>query len=185
MEKRAAGMADTATLAGPCDDDIRREPPASSERPVCWLAAVFRADDVRKVADYNVQLGVSKTDIGGVEDVEIFNKLFRAGKCGLYAPDVCLYHKVESERLTKSYHRRWHTGHGRQIARLHDPAVEQSRRRIFGVPAHVYRTAMTVAFNWARHMATGNVSAPRFMTKRRCGTSGDWFERWFHQSGQR
>ena len=118
--------------------------------PINLLAAAFRTDHVKKVGGYHQELGVSKNRIGGIEDVDLHRRLWQAGYKGLYNPDIFLYHKVELERLTKSYHRRWHTGHGRFYAIMRDEDFERSKARLFDVPSHLYRQAMGHAWGWLR-----------------------------------
>jgi hypothetical protein len=50
---------------------------------------------------------------------------------------------ITDDRLAKRYHRRWHFGHGRHVARMRLADMERTRHRLFGVPAHVIRQAAT------------------------------------------
>jgi hypothetical protein len=59
-----------------------------------------------------------------------------------------LHHKVTSNRTTKAYHRRWHVGHGRFYAAMRADDVEVGSRRLFDVPAHLYRQAAVDALAW-------------------------------------
>jgi glycosyltransferase involved in cell wall biosynthesis len=115
---------------------------------VCLLACSFRRADVDAVGGYRVGLGVSQERIGGVEDLEILQRLWKAGRRGIYLPWLAFYHKVPPSRLTMDYHRRWHTGHGRFYAELRDPGFEGSTARLFDVPAHLYREALSAATGW-------------------------------------
>jgi glycosyltransferase involved in cell wall biosynthesis len=117
-------------------------------RQVCLLACSFRRADVDAVGGYRSGLGVSQNQIGGVEDLEILQRLWKAGRRGLYLPEIAFYHKVPPGRLTKDYHRRWHTGHGRFYAAMRDAAFEGSAARLFDVPAHLYRQAASAAAGW-------------------------------------
>ena len=57
--------------------------------------------------------------------------------------------EIEPERLEKQYHRKWHAGHGRFYAALRSDEVERTKiGRIFGVPAHFYRSAFQHAWGW-------------------------------------
>ncbi len=38
-------------------------------------------------------------------------RLYRSGGQGLYEPNVIVAAPIEPERITKSYHRKWHRGH--------------------------------------------------------------------------
>jgi glycosyltransferase involved in cell wall biosynthesis len=121
---------------------------------LCLLACAFRRADVDAVGGYRPDLGVSSNQIGGVEDLEILQRLWRSGRRGVYLPTMAFLHKVQAARLTKHYHRRWHTGHGRFYATLRDPAFEASGARLFDVPAHVYRQFIEALCGWLGHSAT-------------------------------
>jgi glycosyltransferase involved in cell wall biosynthesis len=112
---------------------------ASTDRQVCLLACAFRRADVLQVGGYEGRLGVSAARIGGVEDLEILQRLWAAGRKGLYVPSITFQHKVQPSRLTKAYHRRWHTDHGRSYAHLRDAGFERSSARVWDVPLHVFR----------------------------------------------
>jgi glycosyltransferase involved in cell wall biosynthesis len=128
---------------------------ADANRQVCLLACSFKRADVDAVGGYRADLGVSSDLIGGVEDLEILQRLWNAGRRGVYLPHISFEHKVPDERVTKEYHRRWHAGHGRFYARLRDPAFERSRLRVLGVPAHMYRQAAQAAAGWVKWTLLG------------------------------
>ncbi len=124
-------------------------------RQVCLLACSFRRPAIESVNGFRSELGVSRTLIGSVEDFDILQRLARSGHRGLYFPTLTLYHKVRPQRLTKRYHRRWHTEHGRFYAKLRDPEFEASRVRVLGVPGHVYRQVVVDALQWLGRVARG------------------------------
>ena len=67
----------------------------------------------------------------------------------MYDPRIVVRAPVPRQRLTKQYHRAWHSGHGRFYALMRDPSFERSRLGTFrGVPAHVYRSALGEAAAW-------------------------------------
>ena len=166
---------------------------ADPTRPICLLACAFRRDHVEAVGGYRADLGVSINAIGGVEDLDILQRLWKAGRRGIYLPHMSFKHKVQPTRLTKSYHRRWHSGHGRFYAALRDPDFEQSKARLFDIPSHVYHEAARRLFAWLRcairgaaHDAFAHETRLRFLfgfarARRRAfveaggGTIGDFF----------
>lgn len=84
--------------------------------------------------------------VGSTEDHELQIRMWGAGLAGLYSPALVVFAPVQQERLERTYHRRWHVGHGRFYALMRDPAFEPSRRlRLLGVPGHVYRGIATHA----------------------------------------
>ncbi|MGH9940781.1 MAG: glycosyltransferase [Pyrinomonadaceae bacterium] len=123
---------------------------ADEERQICLLAGSFRRADVLAVGGYRTGLSVSGEQIGGVEDLEILQRLWKAGYKAIYQPHIFFWHKVEPQRMTKQYHRRWHEGHGRFYAALRDEQVERSSARLFDVPLHLYRQAAADALGWLR-----------------------------------
>ena len=120
-----------------------REFVVSADNPICLLACTFRTAAVRDVGGYDTRLSVSAGRIGGVEDLEILQRLWSAGHHGVYLPGLSFEHKVEPRRLTKAYHLAWHRGHGESYAMLRDREFERSRLRLLGAPLHVYRQAVT------------------------------------------
>ena len=104
------------------------------------------------------------SDVGGFspdyprgQDRELQMRLWRAGKRGLYLPDMDLDVEIPPERLTKRYHRRWHrtTAHYHALMRYRDTIDpdgriidENSHRRLCGTPLFLYRDCLTHAIGW-------------------------------------
>jgi hypothetical protein len=59
----------------------------------------------------------------------------------LYDPRVLVLARVQADRCDRTYHRRWHEGHGRFHALMRLPEIEQARVAPLGVPAHLLRSA--------------------------------------------
>ncbi len=118
---------------------------------ICLLACSFRTADVVAIGGYNPKLGVTKNQIGGTEDLEVLKRLWKSGRKGIYLPHISFYHKVEPNRITKKYHRRWHSGHGSFYAAMRDEEVEQSSARLFDVPAHLYSQAAKNIIHWLKY----------------------------------
>src|SRR5437764_1251585 len=77
---------------------------------------------------------------GSMEEHELLERLARAGKRGLYAPQIVVRADVPFARMTRGYHRRWHRGHGKFYAISRSASFEESAAgRLFDVPAHLYR----------------------------------------------
>ncbi|HMV84837.1 MAG TPA: glycosyltransferase family 2 protein [Blastocatellia bacterium] len=130
-----------------------------ANKPICLLAGAFRRADVEALGGYHRELGVAPNRIGGTEDVDLLARMYAAGCKGLYLPDLWLRHKVEPERLTKRYHRRWHSGHGRFYALMRAPEIERSTKRRFDVPLHLYRQAAADTAAWLSATAGGRAAA--------------------------
>lgn len=123
---------------------------ADENKQICLLACSFRTADVAAVGGYSPELGVTKNQIGGTEDLEVLKRLWKSGRKGIYLPHISFYHKVEPNRITKKYHRRWHSGHGSFYAAMRDEEVEQSSARLFDVPAHLYSQAAKNIVHWLK-----------------------------------
>ncbi|MDQ3755054.1 MAG: glycosyltransferase family 2 protein [Acidobacteriota bacterium] len=136
-----------------------REFYSDSGNQINLLAGAFRVADVKAVGGYHRELGVSKGTTGGTEDAELHTRLWRAERKGLYLPHLWLHHKVEPQRVTKEYHRRWHTGHGRHYAIMRDADIERAAARLFDVPAHLYRQAAISGAHWLRDALSGKLDA--------------------------
>jgi glycosyltransferase involved in cell wall biosynthesis len=119
----------------------------------CFRRAVFD-----QIGLFSPALGRTPGDIGSIEDRDLITRLWKAGRQGLHAPDVVVYANVQPVRLTKSYHRRWHTGHGQFLAIMRDEHFELSSRRCLGVPAHVLRQTAAHLAGWTYDIVRGDAA---------------------------
>jgi glycosyltransferase involved in cell wall biosynthesis len=129
-----------------------------ASRRLCLLTAslAFRREVFAEVGLFSPELQRVKDGIGSLEDLELQLRVWRAGRQGLYTPELQVGTEVPPTRLTRSYHRRWHKGHGRFYAVLRDEEIEQSRvGRLFDVPAHLYRQALADATGWLKSSVMG------------------------------
>ena len=111
------------------------------DRVVCLLTGCFRTADMRAVGGYRELLGIMPGRLGSVEDAELYERMVEAGRVGMYVPGIVVYHKLAMSRLSKSYHRRWHRGHGGYYADMQSPGFESSKIRLLKIPGHVLRQA--------------------------------------------
>jgi glucosyl-dolichyl phosphate glucuronosyltransferase len=121
-----------------------------TERKVSLLGCSLRVADVEAVGGYRTGSSGSDGLIGGVEVREILERLWQAGKKGLYLPAVAVRHKVTATRMTKRYHRRWHGEYGRFYAAMRDATFERGDARLFDAPAHVYTQSGRAAIGWLK-----------------------------------
>jgi glycosyltransferase involved in cell wall biosynthesis len=141
--------------------DYGDEPMAvGRERAICLVGAslAFRRAALESVGLFTPALGRIKDGIGSTEDHDMQLRLWRAGKRGLYAPDIVSTADVTPERMRKAYHRRWHRGHGRHCAlmRLRElvpadlgPLAEpRDIVLLFGSPAFVYGDLVRSSCRW-------------------------------------
>ena len=99
------------------------------------------------------------------EDTELLLRFWRGGRRALYVPDMLIHAAVQPERLTKTYHRRWHANIGRCNARMafeemvdpiHGLRTPPGLRRIYGVPAFAIRQATVELCRWLAHSVAGS-----------------------------
>jgi glucosyl-dolichyl phosphate glucuronosyltransferase len=131
-------------------------------RPVCLVGANFavRGRVFMRVGMFSLQTERRRDTIGSTEDHDFQIRCLAAGVTGWYDPDIAVRAVVPPDRLSKKYHRKWHTGHGRFFAMMREPSFEDSHAGyLFGVPAHVYRSAALEAGAWVSSAVRGRLSA--------------------------
>ncbi len=131
----------------------------NQRNPICLLGKSFRREAFERVGNFRADLGRVKNHIGSLEDAEIQERMWSAGLQGMHAPSVIFHTDIPCERMTKSYHRSWHTGHGTHYARWRNPTFEVSSKRLFDVPAHLYRQALEAFVAWAKASLRGDADA--------------------------
>ncbi len=109
-----------------------------------------------EIGSFSPHLQRVKNAIGSMEDTEFLLRVCRGGKQGMYLPGMVARAPVDHERLSKAYHRRWHTGHGHFYAVMQDPEWERSSFRLAGVPGHLYKQTAKHALNWLIKTLTFN-----------------------------
>jgi len=116
---------------------------ADESRPICLIGAnlVIRRDVLQAVGPFDPAVQRVRSGVGSTEDDQYHRRIWATGHHGVYDPALRVGAVVTGERLAKSYHRRWHFGHGRHIARMRLPDMESSRLRVLGIPAHLLRQA--------------------------------------------
>lgn len=106
------------------------------------------------------RLGGFSPDFPRAQDTEFLLRLYRSGLRALYVPEMLAYASVQPDRLTKFYHRRWHSEIGRfnalmQFEELAHPVLGlrsevPAVRRLFGVPAFAVRQLAVELWRWAQ-----------------------------------
>lgn len=120
----------------------------------------FRRLVFEQIGGFAIELQRVKDGIGSMEDHELMLRFFAAGRQGLYEPSLVAVAPVEPERMTRAYHRRWHTGHGHHYAIMRLEELEvSSKGRLFDVSLYLYKKAATNAFLWLKHSLLGNGDA--------------------------
>lgn len=134
----------------------------SPDKPHCLIGASLgvRRRALDKAGLFSIETQRVKNTIGSTEDFDWQMKVWAYGGHGVYVPDIECATEVQRDRMSKAYHRRWHLGHGKFNA-LGDRPEWQSPRRLFGVPAFVYRQALEEALQFAGSVIRGS-AADRF-----------------------
>lgn len=124
---------------------------ASPDNPHCLVGAslAVRRRAFDKAGLFSIKTQRVKNTIGSTEDFDWQMKVWEYGGHGVYVPDIECATEVPIDRLSKSYHRRWHLGHGKFNAIGTRPNWQGSRR-ILGVPAFMYRQAIEAAVKLLR-----------------------------------
>ena len=127
-----------------------------SPRGLLTANIAFRRSVFDEVGSFSPHLQRVKNMIGSMEDTEFLLRVCRSGRQGLYLPQMIAKAPVEVERLSKTYHRRWHTGHGHFYAVMRDVQWERSSFKLAGVPGHLYKQTLTHGLSWLKTIITGN-----------------------------
>ena len=115
---------------------------------------------LERIGGFSPQFQRVKDAIGSIEDDEWIRRFWKSGGRGLYAPDLIVTAEIDASRLSPAYHRRWHYGHGRFYAMLRADEMERtSLGSLFGVPAHLYRSALINAVGWMARTIVCNPDA--------------------------
>jgi glycosyltransferase involved in cell wall biosynthesis len=130
------------------------------------------------------RVGGLRTDLGKIdgslrtgEDHEFFLRMLDAGCRGIYEPDAIVHHWVPAARLDRRYFRKWLYQNGRDVARL-ESSYPDSRRRVLGVPGHLWRQAASDACAATREAVRGDC-ARRFAATARLRWLGGYLrESW-------
>jgi glycosyltransferase involved in cell wall biosynthesis len=127
---------------------------------LCLVSAnlAFRRAVFAEIGPFAPDLQRIKDGIGSMEDAELLERYWRSGRQCLYVPDLIVTTAVPLERMTKEYHRRWHTGHGYFFAIMRSEEMERSTSRLFDVPAHLYKQAFADAAAWLKCLLLGRQS---------------------------
>ena len=127
-------------------------------KPWCMVGANLsvRRETLIDAGGFRPEFQRVKDAVGSTEDHEFQLRLWKAGRRGLYAPRVVVRAEVQRNRLNKSYHRRWHAGHGRFSAMMGTEKITDDMPEIFGVPACFVRDILGHSAGWLANTWHGN-----------------------------
>jgi GT2 family glycosyltransferase len=130
----------------------------TEDQPLCLVGAnlACRRAVFDRVGLFATEFQRVKDGIGSLEDHDFQLRLRRLGGKALYDPRITIFAEVQPNRLQRAYHRRWHAGHGHFYALLRAEEVERTDLgTLFGVPAHLYRQALSDVIGWLRASLLG------------------------------
>lgn len=128
----------------------------SPDKPHCLIGAslAVRRRALTKAGLFSIETQRVKNSVGSTEDFDWQMKVWAYGGHGVYVPDIVCATEVPPERLSKSYHRRWHLGHGKFNAIARRSAWD-GKRRLWGVPVFMYRLAFQATLEFAKFLLQG------------------------------
>jgi glycosyltransferase involved in cell wall biosynthesis len=111
------------------------------------------------------KIGRFSADFPRAQDTELMLRMYRAGGRAMYVPDMLVHAPIDPERMTKAYHRRWHTNIGLYNARMQfeelaDPVLGLRPhvphfRRLWGIPVFAMRQFGGEIWGWLADTALG------------------------------
>jgi glucosyl-dolichyl phosphate glucuronosyltransferase len=151
---------------GPCVVRDHGEQPRFSE-PGCFLPGWATANIAFRREVFE-RVGLFSGDFPRGQDLELIIRVWRANGRGMYAPDMVVSHRVPAERLTKTYHRMWHSREGDIRGRLRFREIfdrnqkiitgEPAVARVLGVPRFMFRELVTGGSRWVAAMLRGDAA---------------------------
>jgi glucosyl-dolichyl phosphate glucuronosyltransferase len=127
--------------------------------------SIIKLSVLREIGLYNEDLGPAGKNLLGCEDEELFHRLMKAGKRGIYYPRLVIYHFVPEYRLTKKYFRGWCYGAGMSQFKFEESHEPFQGPRVLGVPRYMYGDAVRGVMRWARALFKGEFETA-FVQKR-------------------
>lgn len=129
----------------------------SANKRLCLVSAnlALRRQLLTETGLFAPDLQRVRDNIGSMEDMELLERIWQTGRECLYVPNLIVTTEVPVERMTKDYHRRWHTGHGHFFAIMRSEEMEQSFSRLFDVPVHLYKQVIADAAAWFKYFLLG------------------------------
>lgn len=149
-------------------------------RPLCLIGAnlTVRRLALDRVGVFDAAFQRVGEGAGSTEDQDWQMRAWTAGYHGVYEPSLEVSAVVGAERVSKRHHRAWHFGHGRHVARMRLPEMEQARYRLAGVPAHLVRSALADAAAWCARTLAADATAAFERETKLCFAAGFVRERW-------
>ncbi|MDQ3754831.1 MAG: glycosyltransferase family 2 protein [Acidobacteriota bacterium] len=145
---------------------------SNASNPVCLITANLALR--RSLFD---RIGFFAPRMLRCSDHELQLRAWRAGRQGMYVPQIVVIADVQPERLTEAYHRRWHRNHGKysalmqysehlgiEIAAAHEESptsAAPNALRLYGIPAFVCRRSLAKMAGWSKQYLSAALRGER------------------------
>ena len=129
-----------------------------ARNPRCLISAnlAVRREVFDQLGGFDPRHQHAPGSVSSVEDHEFEMRLWRAGRRGLYVPTMVVHAVVQPERLSRAYHRRWHSDHGWAVERIARPGehfahgdmvapLPAGSATLLGAPIALYRDLLSAA----------------------------------------
>lgn len=116
--------------------DYGPEQRLTHERPPFGGNMAFTKLVFDKIGFFDTNLGRQGRKLVGGDEIELFERFFRAGFTVIYQPEAVTYHVIEKDRLNKVYFRKIHFYEGRTCGERYE--IHQGKQ-IAGVPLFLLR----------------------------------------------
>jgi len=128
----------------------------TSETPILTGGhSIFKREVFLEVGMFTEGVGAAGKNLISCEDDIMYDKLLRAGKRGIYCPQLVIYHFMPAYRLSKSYYRQWCFGAGMSKYLMSVYYRQTDDAKLLGVPRWMYRSALTNTLKRFRAKFTG------------------------------
>jgi len=125
-------------LAIRMDESGPKEVAAGSELPFGANMA-FRRSVFERVGQFDTTRGRTGKTLASGEDGELFERILGAGLHVMYFPQARVNHRIEAERVRRSYFRRWRYQNSRNLAQSKG---FPGKRRFMGIPLYMFPQLM-------------------------------------------
>ncbi len=100
--------------------------------------SIFKREVFLELGMFTEGVGAAGKNLISCEDDIMYDKLIRAGKRGIYCPQLVIFHFMPAYRLSKSYYRQWCFGVGMSKHLMSVYYRPTDDAKLFGVPRWMY-----------------------------------------------
>ena len=126
-----------------CDD---KEYSETKNQMPCGANMFFRRRAVEENGFFRLDLGPQAGIPGAAEDTEYCSRMLQSGKRFMYAGKALIYHRVEPEKLTRSYLTRWRYCCARSMVR--STSIPENTTCYFNVPRYLIKQLFECLIRW-------------------------------------